>query len=360
MRLRRNEAARVFLGALLCGGVVPGCAVVGTEAIGNGRAAYNEIITRTGDEQMLGLIVRTRYGESAGLLAVSAVTANVHVTGSLAAELGIGPDSSFAGNLVPFSAGAVYEENPTISYTPVQGEKFVRQLLAPLSLEVLVLYTRALRDTELVLELLVERINALRNPLYAGPSGERDEFLRAAELIARLQREGSAHWVLDPDAAAPVQLVISGYGLEQRDQVRELLDRLGLRALAVEGQDLVLPVRLAVGTSKEARLDLQTRSAYEVLEIAASTVEVPEQHRGAAVPQYDEIFVPPNFLRIRSSEDRPESALVAFQHRDVWFYIDDSDASSKFAFRMLVSLVGMRLSEMGASAAPTLTIPASR
>ena len=339
---------------------VPGCAVVGTEAIGNGRAAYNEIITRTGDEQMLGLIVRTRYGESVGLLAVSAVTANVHVSGSIAAELGIGPDSNFAGNLVPFSAGAVYEENPTISYTPLQGEEFVRQMLAPLSVEILVLYARTLPDSELILDLLVERINALRNPLFAGDSGERDEFLRVAALIAQLERDGSAHWLLEPDAAAPARLVISGYGPEQRDPIRELLDRLGLRALAVEGQDLVLPVRLAVGTSKEARLDVQTRSVYEVLEIAASTVEVPEQHRGVAVPWYEQIFAPPNFLRIRSSEERPDGAVVAVQHRDFWFYIDDSDASSKFAFRTLVSLVGMRLSEASAGGTPMLTIPASR
>jgi hypothetical protein len=360
MRLAGLDKAHRCLVALAIALGVPGCAAVGTEAIGSGRAAYNEIITRTGDEQMLGLIVRTRYGESVGLLAVSAVTANVHVSGSIAAELGIGPDSSFAGNLVPFSAGAVYEENPTISYTPVQGEEFVRQLLAPLSIEILVLYSRTLRDSELMFGLLVERINALRNPLYTGRSGERDEFLRAAQLIAQLQRDACAHWVLDPDGPAPAQLVISGYGPEQRDQVRELLDRLGLRALAVAGQDLVLPVRLAVGTSKEARLDLQTRSVYEVLEIAASTVEVPEQHRGVAVPQYEQIFAPPNFLRIRSSEDRPDGAVVAVQHRDVWFYIDDSDASSKFAFRTLVSLVGMRLSEASEGSIPTLTIPASR
>ncbi|MGH7288266.1 MAG: hypothetical protein ACREI8_09650 [Myxococcota bacterium] len=339
---------------------VPGCAAVGTEAIGSGRAAYNEIITRTGDEQMLGLIVRTRYGESVGLLAVSAVTANVHVSGSIAAELGIGPDSSFAGNLVPFSAGAVYEENPTISYTPVQGEEFVRQLLAPLSVEILVLYARTLPDSELILRLLVERINALRNPLFAGESGERDEFLRVAALIAQLELDGSAYWVLEPGAADPARLVISGYGPAQRDPIRELLDRLGLRSLAVEGQDLVLPVRLAVGTSKEARLDLQTRSVYEVLEIAASTVEVPETHRGVALPQYEQIFAPPNFLRIRSSEERPDGAVVAVQHRDVWFYIDDSDAPSKFAFRTLVSLVGMRLSEASTTSVPTLTIPASR
>jgi hypothetical protein len=33
---------------------------------------------------------------------------------------------------VPFSAGAIYEENPTISYIPVEGEKYATQLFSPM------------------------------------------------------------------------------------------------------------------------------------------------------------------------------------------------------------------------------------
>jgi hypothetical protein len=51
------------------------------------------------------LIVHTAYGESAGLLTVMSVFANVHVAGSVGAQFGIGADSSF-GECAPVIAGA--------------------------------------------------------------------------------------------------------------------------------------------------------------------------------------------------------------------------------------------------------------
>lgn len=101
----------------------------------NGRAMYNRAMVATNNEQILDMIVRTRYEETAGLLAVQSITANVRVQGSVSAQFGIGPDSNFTGNLVPLSAATLYEENPTISYVPIQGEKYLRQLLAPLPLD---------------------------------------------------------------------------------------------------------------------------------------------------------------------------------------------------------------------------------
>ena len=226
--MRFGSAAVGWVGCAALALLLPGCSSVGTEVIGNGRGAYNEIIKRTDDEQLLAMIVRTRYGESAGLLMVTSVTANVHVAGSVGANLGIGPDSSFEGNLVPLSAGAVYEVNPTISYAPLQGERFARQLLAPLPLEELLLLARTLRGSELVLGLFVEQINGLRNPLHGGPQ---PEFERAAASIAALQRDGSAQWWVDPEPPAHAQLVLSGRTPEQREEVRELVEALGLPPL---------------------------------------------------------------------------------------------------------------------------------
>ena len=36
------------------------------------------------------------------------------------------------GNIVPFSTSFAYEENPTISYTPIDGAEYVRELLSPI------------------------------------------------------------------------------------------------------------------------------------------------------------------------------------------------------------------------------------
>ena len=100
-----------------------------------GRGAYNDVIARTSSEQTLGLLVRLRYSDPIGLLTVSSVTAGLKFSAEAKGEAGFGPRANYAGNLVPFSAGVGYEDSPTISYTPVDGEAFLREWLAPVTLE---------------------------------------------------------------------------------------------------------------------------------------------------------------------------------------------------------------------------------
>src|SRR6266536_2120101 len=134
---QRNELTRCAL-ALLAGiflvSATQGCAVLGPSALSRGRAAYAEVIAETNAEQSLGL----RYGAPWSLVAVSSVTANVRFNAIARGEIGVGPDASFAGALVPLSGGVAYEENPTISYLPVHGDKHLRQLLSPIPADLLV------------------------------------------------------------------------------------------------------------------------------------------------------------------------------------------------------------------------------
>src|SRR5215475_6585184 len=67
----------------------------------------------------------------------------VKFTADAKGEAGFGPRANYAGSLVPFSAGIGYEDNPTISYTPVDGQAFLREWLAPVMLETLALVLQA-------------------------------------------------------------------------------------------------------------------------------------------------------------------------------------------------------------------------
>jgi hypothetical protein len=73
----------------LCGAlwVLVGCHVVGPASLNSGRPAYNAAINRTNDEQMLMGLVRLRYGEAVGLLAVTSVTANLRFRATAGTEL---------------------------------------------------------------------------------------------------------------------------------------------------------------------------------------------------------------------------------------------------------------------------------
>jgi hypothetical protein len=140
-----------LLGLSMCF-LLAGCQTLGPAALGVGRGAYNDVIARTSSEQTLGLIVRLRYSDPVGLLMVSSVTAGLKFSTEAKGEAGFGPRANYAGNLVPFSAGVGYEDSPTISYTPVDGQAFLREWLAPVTLETLALVNaggRASRQADL-------------------------------------------------------------------------------------------------------------------------------------------------------------------------------------------------------------------
>ena len=147
---------------VLC--VLFGCAVVGPRSISMGRQDYNEVINRTDDEQMLLSIVKGRYGEISSLLAVSGVAANVRFSSSAGIEAGFGSNDISGENLL--IGGLAYEENPTITYTPVQGEKYVRQLMTPIPLDFLFLVVRSTTNRNHLFSLLVSKVNDLRNPNF--------------------------------------------------------------------------------------------------------------------------------------------------------------------------------------------------
>ena len=90
------------------------------------------MILRTG-------IVKGRYGETYDMLAVTAIAANIRFAATAGVQAGFGPSSSYDGNLVPFSGGVAYEENPTITYAPASSAEYVRQLLTPIPLDILIM-----------------------------------------------------------------------------------------------------------------------------------------------------------------------------------------------------------------------------
>ncbi len=342
------------------------CAILGPAAIRAGRPAYNEAIIATNNQQVLGMIVRFRYGEPSGLLAVSSVTANMRFQANIDAQFGYGPESGYAGNLVPLSVGAAYEENPTISYSPVQGEKYLRQVLSPLPLDLTVLLLSSLRDSPQALTLLVRSINGIRNPDFlTGSSVEPDpRFTRIAELLSELGREGLVTWAQEPGETTPsFVLVHTGEGDDFARRVRELYGLLGFDAPRNLDGVITLPVRLGLGKPDKPGINLDTRSLFDLFNIAAASVDVPPEHLESGMARPLPHAGPAGqCIRIRRTKNSPDGAMTAVRHHGWWYSIDGTDAASKMTFRMVDSLMSVRMAEAaeGKQATPILTVPVSR
>jgi len=343
---------------------VSGCAILGPRSISMGRADYNEAINETEEEQMLLSIVMGRYGKTYSPLAVSGVAANVRFRTNAGIEAGFGPRSTYDGNLVPFRGGLAYEENPTITYSPVDGEKYLRQLLSPLPLDLLVLIVRSGTNVGAPLTLLTNRINDMRNPDFLeGVHSEVDSrFVRFVQLTQELHQAGVIQFVEDPRPDVSFDLLVSNYSPNYSEKVQEYFRLLKLRIPMDESEDIILPLYFAVGGHKLNGIAISTRSTFDLIEILRAAIDIPQEHAKKRITiNYPELGLAGKDLRIHSSQEKPTEAEVAVKYRGYWFYIDESDMRTKLYFLMIRTLWSVSIAAVSNQrAAPVLTLPVSQ
>ena len=180
---------------------------------------------------------------------------------------------------------------------------------------------------------------------------KRLQQLREAGVLGTVQTSdtgGRNHYFWD----------IHDYQDTHRDSVRELLDLIGIQ-VKLDGSKIRLPILDAVGSSDSA-VHLQSRSAYSVLRLFGSGIEIPPAHLEAGIVEPLNSGLPEDrrFITIRSSKARPDNATVRVRFRDWWFYIDARDADSKRSFVFLRTFIGIRLADPAAAhQAPVITVP---
>jgi hypothetical protein len=360
-----RRSIRAAVSVCLLSAMLAGCNVAGPTAIRSGRQVYNEAITATNNLQVLALIVKLRYGENAGLLAVSSVTANIRVAGNVSADIGIGADRNFAGNLVPLSVGVAYEENPTISYVPLEGERYVRELFAPLPIDLTVLLLNGAEDPGEVLLTFTSSVNGIANPAFLrGDATPDPQFTRLCELMTELGHGGQLFWTQQPkeeDSDERTFAVVLHRLSDDDATAREFLSILGLDPPT--GDYVSIPVVLGVGRVTGERIQIATRSLADIFHVAGAAVEVAEEHlESGLAPASPPTGDVGQLFRIRAADRPPDTAFVAYEHRGCWYYVDATDTKSKQFFRMITTLITVRLADTAGSNAsrPVLTVPVSR
>ena len=360
-----NRSLLRKLGPFLCAmlsGVLTSCTLVGPATVHSGRLAYNESIVETNNQQMLLLVLRNRYGERGNLLALNSVTANVSVTTNVSSQLGFGDSGDYLGNLVPFGAGVVYKENPTISYSLVGGEKYANRLMSPLSLQELMLFASNLNDPARVYFIFISRINGIHNPSFLDDSNSFDpRFSRLIELFSKLDKAQRLHWKNDSQTSNRYSIVIDHYWPNYSADVAEIYKLLGLSAPETFSSRMEIPVSVGPDDPVEGGLSISTRSIYNLLEILSAAIDVPEEDQvsGRAL-----IYPPAGLvgqkLVVRRANVAPGGASIAVQYRDAWYYIDDTNQNTKLFFRLVTTLMAVSIADTAAAgAAPLLTVPVS-
>ncbi|WP_225931947.1 MULTISPECIES: hypothetical protein [Pseudomonas] len=342
--------------------LVAACSTLGPTTIERDRTDYAGVIATTWKEQTLLNIVKLRYADAPVYLEVSSVISSTAIQSQVNLSASWFSGLPADGNSQAIGASGVYTDRPTISYTPLSGERFSRYLLTPLSPAAVFSLIQAGYPVDRVLHLTTRAANGLYNRSNS-PSRLRaadPRFYAVLDALRRIQRSEKLGMRISQRSGDDSELfLIADTTSAQLEDDRRLVREY----LRLQPDKEVLHLTFGSVQRSDTEVALLTRSMSEIFAEIAATIEAPAIHvqEGRAnpaptLPVTSEWDAP--LVRIHSSAHQPGDAYAAVHYRDYWFWIDDRDMKSKSEF--LFILVLLSLAETGvAPEVPVITVPAN-
>jgi len=355
-----NKQRLLYSAVLLLSVTAMGCRSIGPKSITRDQFNYTEAISDSWKKQMLLNMVKLRYGDAPVFLEVSSIISQFSFETSVHA--GASWTNGLSGDGQSIGGAGRYMDRPTITYSPLMGEKFTRELLTPISPASIFSMVEAGWPVDRVFQICVQSVNGLSNRAGAmafARQASRD-FYRLILAMRRIQQSGGVGIRVRQDGDQVTTVIV--FQRDLSDELRKDMDLvrrlLGLNPEAHE-------FRLVYGHFSQSsdELAILTRSMMEVLMEIATYVKVPPKdlEEGRLRPVLEDATELPSglshIMRVVSSEREPTDAFVSVRYRDHWFWIDDRDPLSRGMLSFLMVLFS--LSETGGpSVAPLVTIPA--
>jgi hypothetical protein len=307
---------------------------------------------------MLLNIVKIRYGDAPIFLDVASIINQYSFETELRGTLGWSSPPS--ANRQELGGTGRYYDRPTITYTPLTGERFARNLMTPIAPATIMSLVEGGYPIDLVFRIMVHSVNGLQNQFGGAARMHRadPEFYLLLEKLRRNQASGAVALRVKKteNQGALVMVFRKRLDKEVAETAKEVRQLLGLKEDATE-------FRVVYGSApaSDEEIALLTRSITEILIDISSTVEVPAEHvadrRTTPTMEPEGEGIKGTMIRILWSKERPGDAFAAVPYRDRWFWIDDRDYQSKKLFSFL--MFAMTLTETGGKeGAPIVTISA--
>ncbi len=333
--------------------VMSACTSQGPTRLPPDRFDYNQAIARSANEQMLLNLVRLRYSEIPVFLAVSSVLTQYSYAGTIGVRGSGG--ASFGDPLwqVGASGNFVYIERPTITYAPLTGDNFAKQLLKPIPTEMVFSLVSSGWPPRGLLIMTLFRLNDHLNMAFAmtPEAFERfDAFQAIVDQIIELakrdamevERSDETKYLVFDERADP----------ETQQLISEFKNTMGL-----DPELSRFRITHRHMNRKPDEVTMRVRSILELMGFLSRGVEIPQAHREQNFAEWstgwDDERIP---LHVHVQVEPPEDAFVAIQFQDHWFYIAQSDHQSKKSFGLLEYLFQMQAPQ-APSMGPLLTVP---
>ena len=345
------------LGALL----LASCASVGPPTIARDRFDYVASISDSWKRQMLLNLLKVRYTDAPVFMDISSVINSYSLEGDIALGGQVAPVGRAGDTFASLGVTGKYADKPTISYQPLAGDKFARNLMAPIPVTGVLLLVQSGYPADMVFRICVNTINGLENS-YGGPGNPRTGSPKFRELMTALrevQAAGGAGMRLKPIKGTQTTVLFfhpttDNAIVAPNRKIRELL---GLDPSAEE-----FHVVYGSYPENDKEIAILTRSILQVLIDIASMIDVPAAdlsegrvYSPRRTPEQERMFPP--LLNVRHGATAPEDAYVSIRYRNQWFWIDDRDPQSKAMFNSLLLMFSLTETAQ-TQAAPLVTIPA--
>jgi hypothetical protein len=350
---------RASLLALSC---LTACASIGPGTVPRDRFDYSSAVADSWKQQALLNIVKLRYADNPVFLDVGQIVSGYTFQGTVSGNYGQNYPFGAPGNLTNYGVGVqgTYIDRPTITYTPLTGQQYMKGLMTPIAPSSVLFLIQAGYAADFIMLMTVESINGLNNrsaaPARMNPGDP--EFFQVVELMRKVQRSGEIGMRVEVDKAKKETTLLTFHRNVLNLELQSERAEIG-RLLRLEPNRDEYNVSYGMSAGGGSSIDMTTRSLIQIMLELAGTVEIPKAH----LDEKTAYMVPPEIeggkplMQIHSGTTRPKSAFAAVQYEGHWFWIDRTDLASKRAFSFLMAI--FNFAETGKPEnLPLVTIPA--
>lgn len=338
------------------------CSSIGPGTVPRDRFDYSSAVAESWKQQALLNIVKLRYADNPVFLDVGQIVSGYTFQGTVSAAAGQNYPFGAPGNLYNYNVGAqgTYIDRPTITYTPLTGQQYMKGLMTPIAPSSVLFLIQAGYQADFIMLMTVESINGLNNRSAAPArmnAGD-PEFFQVVELIRKAQRSGEIGMRVEVDKTKKETTLITFHRRVLNAELQSERAELG-RLLRLEPNLNEYSVSYGMSAGGGSSIDMTTRSIAQIMLELAGTVDIPKADLDdkSAYPVPPAIEGAQPLMHVRSGISRPKNPFAAVYYQDHWFWIDRSDLESKRTFSFLMAL--FNFAETGKPEnLPLVTIPA--
>src|SRR6266487_567464 len=201
VRGRKIFSAFPFAGLLSALALLTGCKSIGPGTVPRDRFEYSASISESWKRQTLLNIVKLRYLDPPIFVDVGQIVAGYSLETGLTAGGSLPETTAFGGNTATLGGSVRFTDRPTITYTPLTGNKFVKALMTPLPPDAVFFTLQSGYPADAVFSAAVGAMNGLKNQesSLAGVSPPDPDFVRALELLRNIQLSGAVGMRIQQD-----------------------------------------------------------------------------------------------------------------------------------------------------------------